>query len=65
MRSLLRALLVLLAAVLSAATGRPPRLARFGVGETYDFTWTPAGPMDAVLAIAVEGLTRRLPVQVR
>jgi FtsP/CotA-like multicopper oxidase with cupredoxin domain len=44
---------------------RPARLGRFGVGETYDFTWTPARPMDAVLAVTVEGATRHLPVRVR
>jgi FtsP/CotA-like multicopper oxidase with cupredoxin domain len=48
-----------------ARAERPARLGRFGVGETYDFTWTPGRPMDAELAITVEGVTRRLPVQVR
>jgi FtsP/CotA-like multicopper oxidase with cupredoxin domain len=43
----------------------PARLRRFGVGETYDFEWTPARPMDAVLSVEVEGQTRRLPVRVR
>ncbi|MDF1505981.1 multicopper oxidase domain-containing protein [Roseisolibacter sp. H3M3-2] len=44
---------------------RPARLGRFGVGETYDFDFTPARAMDAVLSVTVEGQTRRLPVRVR
>jgi FtsP/CotA-like multicopper oxidase with cupredoxin domain len=50
----------------AAARGeRPARLTRFGVGETYDFEWTPARAMDAVLTVQLEGQTRRLPVRVR
>jgi FtsP/CotA-like multicopper oxidase with cupredoxin domain len=37
----------------------PARLARFGVGETYDFEWTPAHPLDVVLEAHVEGLKLR------
>jgi FtsP/CotA-like multicopper oxidase with cupredoxin domain len=44
---------------------RPSRLGRFGVGETYDFEFAPAGPTDAVLSVTVERQTRRIAVQVR
>jgi len=45
-----------------ARAERPARLGRFGVGETYDFEWTPARALDAVLSVEIEGQTRRLPV---
>jgi hypothetical protein len=48
-----------------ARAERPARLGRFGVGETYDFDFTPARAMDAVLTVQLEGQTRRLPVRVR
>jgi len=38
----------------AARTETPARLRRFGVGETYDFEWTPAGPMEAVLQVRSE-----------
>jgi FtsP/CotA-like multicopper oxidase with cupredoxin domain len=44
---------------------RPARLARFGVGETYDFAWTPAAPVDAVLSVTLEGRTVRQAIRVR
>jgi hypothetical protein len=44
---------------------QPSRLGRFGVGETYDFEFTPAAAMDAVLSVTVEGQTRRMPLRVR
>jgi FtsP/CotA-like multicopper oxidase with cupredoxin domain len=48
-----------------ARVAGPARLRRFGVGETYDFDFAPAAPMDAVLSVTVEGRTRRIPVWVR
>ncbi|HEX6308992.1 MAG TPA: multicopper oxidase domain-containing protein [Longimicrobiales bacterium] len=32
----------------------PARVAGFGVGETWDFLWTPDGPMDALLTATLE-----------
>ena len=43
----------------------PARLRRFGVGETYDFAWTPARAMDAVLTVRIEGAVRRQLLRVR
>jgi hypothetical protein len=43
----------------------PARLVRFGVGETYDFAWTPGRPMDAVLSVRIEGALRRQVLRVR
>ncbi|HEV2150355.1 MAG TPA: multicopper oxidase domain-containing protein [Longimicrobiaceae bacterium] len=41
------------------------RFRRFGVGETYDFEWTPAREMDAVLAVRSEQGTIRQVLRVR
>jgi FtsP/CotA-like multicopper oxidase with cupredoxin domain len=43
----------------------PARLRRFGVGETYDFAWTPGRPMDAVLSVRIEGVLRQQLLRVR
>ena len=43
----------------------PSRLRRLGVGETYDFEWTPDRAMDAVLEVRIEGTTLRQPLRVR
>ena len=43
----------------------PARLHRFGVGETYDFAWTPARPMDAVLTVRIGRQVRRQVLRVR
>jgi FtsP/CotA-like multicopper oxidase with cupredoxin domain len=37
----------------AARVARPARIGRFGVGETYDFEWTPSRAMDAELVIRV------------
>lgn len=52
---------------LTAAVRRqePAALRSLGVGETYDFEWTPAHPVDAELVIHVEGQTLRQPIRVR
>jgi len=44
---------------------RPATFRRFGVGETYDFEWIPDRPVDAVLEIAIEGVTLRQRLRVR
>ncbi|HEX2188043.1 MAG TPA: multicopper oxidase domain-containing protein [Longimicrobiaceae bacterium] len=47
-------------------TEGPARLGRFGVGETYDFEWTPERPVEAELRILTgEGATLRQPIRVR
>ena len=43
----------------------PSRLRRFGVGETYDFEWTPARAMNAMLEVRLEGSVLRQPLHVR
>lgn len=37
----------------------PARIARMGVGETYDFEWTPDRPMDALLEVRIEDTVLR------
>jgi FtsP/CotA-like multicopper oxidase with cupredoxin domain len=44
---------------------QPSRLRRFGVGETYDFEWTPSRPVDAMLEVRLEGTVLRQPLVVR
>lgn len=46
---------------------RPSALRRIGVGETYDFTWTPTRPMRAVLDVTVSDVKSpfRVPLEVR
>ncbi len=43
----------------------PARLTRFGVGETYDFEWTPPRAMNAVLSVNIEGKDVRQAITVR
>ena len=43
----------------------PSRLRRLAVGETYDFEWTPAREMNAVLEVNIDGTTLRQPLRVR
>ncbi len=48
-------------------SAQPSVLRRIGVGETYDFTWTPTRPMRAILDVTVFGVTSpfRVPIEVR
>jgi hypothetical protein len=49
----------------AAKIERPARLRRFGTGETYDFAWTPAHAMEAVMTVEIEGVVRRQRFRVR
>ena len=43
----------------------PSWFSLFGVGETYDFQWTPSKPMTAMIEVKIEGDTLRQSVRVR
>ena len=49
----------------AARMATPAQLRGFGVGETYDFSWTPARAMDAVLTAQIDGTVRRQLLRVR
>lgn len=43
----------------------PARIARMGVGETYDFEWTADQPMDALLEVRIEDTVLRQALHIR